>query len=146
MYLDKISFPHNNYSITIEQNESIIFEQYYDNIPFLYSDKQIININENEDEYILKFKIEMYNKNPLYIYGSYNNYAILEKCESDTEELTCKIKKEKIEEFLVKKNEQFKIGAINDTIGIIPLEHILNITINYENVQKVDIYLELVKW
>ena len=145
MYLDKISFPHNNYSITIEQNESIIFERYYDNIPFLYSDKQIININENEDEYILKFKIEMYNKNPLYIYGSYNNYAILEKCESDTEELTCKIKKEKIEEFLVKKNEQFKIGAINDTIGIIPLEHILNITINYENVQKVDIYLELGK-
>jgi hypothetical protein len=109
----------------------------------LYSDKHIININENQQTYDLKFKIEQYNSrnNFLYIYGSYNNYGSLENCQNDEKEIKCQITKEKIEEILTSQNEVFKIGVMNDNLGIIPFDHILDIIVNYENVQKQDVYL-----
>ena len=145
MYLQKALINYKNYTITIEQNELIEFKQYFSHIPFLYSDKQTINIDVDQAPYELKFKIQKYNNDLLYIYGSNNNYAILDNCQSEPEVLTCKIEKEKIESILTENNEQFKIGAINDTIGLIPLEHILNITIKYENVQKEYIIIQLTK-
>ena len=145
LYLDKFNLVYNNRTIYFEQNEDIIFERYYDFIPFLYSDRQTINVNDNITTYELKFKIETYNKNILYIEGSNDNYAILENCQikDATDELLCPITKETIEKILVNKNEQFKIGAMNDTVGLIPFEHVLNITVNYENVQKKDIFIEI---
>ena len=144
MYLDKYEFNYINYTIIIEQNEEIEFEKYYRNIPFLYSDKQTININDSIPLYELKFNIEAFNKSLLYIYGSNDNYAILDNCQSDDQKLLkCPITKEKIEEILISNNEQFKIGTIEDDIGLIPLEHILNISINYETDQKQDIFLEI---
>ena len=145
MNLQKALINYKNYTITIEQNELIEFKQYFSHIPFLYSDKQTINIDVDQAPYELKFKIQKYNNDLLYIYGSNNNYAILDNCQSNPEVLTCKIEKEKIESILTENNEQFKIGAINDTIGLIPLEHILNITIKYENVEKEDIIIQLTK-
>ena len=147
MNLQKAWINYKNYTITIEQNELIEFKQYFSHIPFLYSDKQTINIDVDQAPYELKFKIQKYNNDLLYIYGSNNNYAILDNCQSEAEAevLTCKIEKEKIESILTENNEQFKIGAINDTIGLIPLEHILNITIKYENVEKEDIIIQLTK-
>ena len=142
--LDKYEFNYDKYTIIIEQDEQIKFKRYYENIPFLYSDRQIINLNDNKQEYELKFNIEAYNNNLLYIYGSNNNYAILDNCKSDDQKLlNCSMTKEKIEEILINNNEQFKIGAIDDAIGLIPLEHILDITINYEITQKEDIFLEI---
>ena len=133
----------NNYTITIEQKVAIKYQSYTFDIPMLYSDKHIININENQQTYDLKFKIEQYNSrnNFLYIYGSYNNYASLENCQNDEKEIKCQITKEKIEEILTSQNEVFKIGVMNDNLGIIPFDHILDIIVNYENVQKQDVYL-----
>ena len=111
-------------------------------IPFLYSDIQTISIND-ETSYKLIFKIEVYNNDPLYIYGSNNNYAILDGCEKIDKELTCKISKENIEEFLVTNNEKFKLGSMNENYGVIIFDSILDITINYEITQKQDIYLEI---
>ena len=136
------SFDYNNYTVVFINNDFIEFEILDKDFSLLYSDRQTININK-EDEYELKFNIEVYKKDPLYIYGSNNNYAILNNCQNNEKEVTCLISKEKLEEILVENNEQFKIGAMNYKIGVIQFEHILNITVNYENVQKQDIYLEI---
>ena len=145
MHLNKAVVIYKNYIINIEQNEQFEFIEKYEYAPILYSEKQTINLSNDLELYELKFKIEEYNNDLLYIYGFNDNYAILDNCQNDTEELSCKITKEKIESILTENNEQFKIGAINDTIGLIPLEHILNITIKYENVQKEDIIIQLTK-
>jgi hypothetical protein len=122
----------NNYTIKIEQKVAIKYQSYTFDIPMLYSDKHIININENQQTYDLKFKIEQYNSrnNFLYIYGSYNNYGSLENCQNDEKEIKCQITKEKIEEILTSQNEVFKIGVMNDNIGIITFDHILDIIVN----------------
>ena len=143
IYLNYTVVTYNNYKIIIEQKELVEFEFCNDYVSFLYSDRQTINITDNKKLYELKFKIEEYYKEPFYIYGSNNNYANLDNCSLDLNEITCKITKENLEEILVEKNEQFKIGAMNETLGIISFEHILNITINYEIAQKQDIYLEI---
>ena len=134
-----------NYVITIEKNEKILFGRYKGYYPFLYSDRQTINIEDTEEKYELKFNVETYNNEFFYIYGSYNNFAILDNCETDFQQFKCTITKVKIEEILTRNNEQFKIGLINDNIGIIPLEHILNITISVEKIQKEDIFMRLTK-
>ena len=143
--LDKISFELQNYSIIVIQEEYVEVEQLEYNIPFLYSDRQVININNYDKSYILKFKLESYYNDILYIYGNSNNYAIIDKCIENEKELNCKISKEKLEEILIYNNEQFKIGAINDNIGIIELDNILDITINNLVIEKEDIYVELTK-
>ena len=48
-----------------------------------------------------------------------------------------------MEEILIKNNEQFKVSTINDAIGIINFDFILDITINYEIEDKKDIYVEI---
>ena len=48
----------------------------------------------------------------------------------ENEEVECKITKEKILEILTSNGEEFKIGAIDDNVGVILLDQILNITIN----------------
>ena len=144
IYLLYTTLNHNNYKIFIEQKKGIEFELCNDSyIPLLYSDRQEINIKDNESLYELKFDIVEYNNEPLFIYGSNNNYANFDSCDNNTNEITCQISKEILEEILVKNNEQFKVGAMSDIKGILSFEHISNITIKYENVQKQDIYLEI---
>ncbi len=58
----------NNYTITIEQKVAIKYQSYTFDIPMLYSDKHIININENQQTYDLKFKIEQYNSRNNFLY------------------------------------------------------------------------------
>ena len=136
-------FGHNNMLVwVIFPQEKIKIEKLDFSIPFLYSDRQTININD-ETSYELKFKIEEYYDEPLYIYGSNNNYGNLDNCQKIDKELICKISKEKIEEILVNNKEQFKLGAMNENYGAISFDNVLDITINYENVKKQDIYLQI---
>ena len=69
--LDKIEFTYNNINIEIIQEEPLEVEQLNYKIPFLYSDKQIIDIKEetNEDKqyYDFKFKFQEYNNEVLFL-------------------------------------------------------------------------------
>ena len=142
--LNKVEFIYNNYNIFIFQQDLLEIEQLNYDISFLYSDKQNIEIKEGKESYNMIFYIENYNDEPLYLYGERKNFIILDNCDKNEKELNCKISKEKLEEVLILKNEQFKIGAINDTIGILNFDSILNITINYEIDKKEDIYVEII--
>jgi len=111
--LKEFTFEYKDYKVTILSKNYLYIDQIKVYIPVLYSDKQEINIIDNNEKnlefekeiYELKFKIEVYDNEPLYIYGSNNNYANLDNCEKNDKELICNITKEKIEEILAINNE-----------------------------------------
>ena len=136
----EVSFEYNDYVINIEFHHFNIKKLNYE-IPFLYSDRQIIEIKNDIDSYNLKFKIGTYNDELLYLYGEMDNSLILDKCEKNENELNCKVTKEKLEEILVKNNEIFRVAAVHDTEGLFKFINVLDITINHKIIQKEDIYI-----
>jgi hypothetical protein len=143
--INEISFPHNDYNIYIKQDESLEIEQKDHEEPFLYSDNQIINMNENKQTYELTFNYESYQNEILYIYGKQHNYEVLDNCQNENGKINCIISREKIEEILTLSNEKFKIGAIKEDIGIIQFDNVFDITIIYENVEKRSIELKVTR-
>ena len=140
-----ISFTYKDYSIHIRQDESLEIEQKDHEEPFLYSDNQIINMNENKQTYELTFNYESYQNEILYIYGNQHNYEVLDNCKNENEKINCIISREKIEEILTLSKEKFKIGAIKEDFGIIQFDNIFDITIIYEKVDKENIDLHVTK-
>ena len=131
------------YLIKITFDDIISLEQSNKHIPFIYSYEQKISLDKNLSSYELKFKIQTYNKEILYIYGKEYNYGVLEDCENNSKEITCKISKEKIEEILILNNESFQIGAMSDALGLVKFDCVSQIIITYEKVQKEDLYIQL---
>ena len=71
-----IRIPYGDYNITILSETAIKVNQLDFEIPFIYSDKQIINMNDDTKEYELKFKYDSYNENDLlYIHGTQYEYS-----------------------------------------------------------------------
>ena len=66
-------------------------------VPFLYSDKQIINIKDEKDSYDLIFHIGLYDEQPLYLSLDETKNVTLE-CKNNGKDLICNIKKEKFYE------------------------------------------------
>ena len=141
---DKVILNYNEYIINIPLEITLNIRKFNYDIPFLYSNRQTIEIKDDIKSYNLKFKIETYNNELLYLYGEVNNSLIIDKCKKNENELNCEVSKEKLEEVLVKHNEQFRVGAIKDNVGLIKLRSVLNITINYEINKKEDIYIEII--
>ena len=133
------------YNIEINQEAFIKIKQLNYSIPFLYSNQQSIEIKDNIESYELKFKYESYNNEVLIIYGESYNYAALDNCKINDTELKCEVSKNKFEEILIKNNEIFKIKIINDNVGLINMDFVLNITINYLINKKIDIYIGITR-
>ena len=141
--LANTSINYGQYQINIVQEEYLQVEQFDYYIPFLFSLKQSIDLNDVEQEYNLTFSFKSYNSELLYLYGQYNNYAALDKCSINDKEINCEISKNNLKELLVSDNEIFKIGVIHDNIGIISYDCILDININYKNIKKENIYINI---
>ena len=139
-------FKYNNYTFIIK-SEYLGLNVIVSNkiLPFLYANKQTINVNDQQTSYNLKFKYEVYNNDILYIYSVLYTFETLDNCDKRENELICEISKEKIEEILFNNNYKFHIGVINDDVGIIQLHNILDITINYEIAKKEDIIVNIIK-
>ena len=140
--LDDTILSYKDFTIYIYQDDFIDVIQNFYHIPFLYYDEQIINI-DNKNSYELKFKLGSYNNDVLYIYGESNNYAILDNCKINGNDLICNISKDKLEEILILSGEQFRVGTMNDDIGLFQFEFVFNITIIYNNVIKEDLFIGL---
>ena len=67
--LAKSSVNYNKYLIDIVQEDPIQVEQFNYNIPFLFSIKQKINLDDEKQEYNLTFNFKSYNSELLYLYG-----------------------------------------------------------------------------
>ena len=103
----------NNTKINYKDNEFTIYS-YTDltikkidsNIINLYSDKQVINVEEGKDSYDLKFKINSYNQEKLFFMKDLV-YTYLDKCKVESNELICPISKSKLEEIMSQNEEEF---------------------------------------
>jgi len=142
--LEKVILNYNEYIINISLENTIHFYKKDYEIPFLYSDRQTIDIKNDIESYNLKFNVEIYNNELLYLYGEVKNSLILDKCQKNEKELNCKVSKEKLEEILAKNNEQFRVGALHDNAGLVKFIGVLNITINYKIDKKEDIYIGII--
>ena len=79
--LSPSTFYYNNQKIRIIQKvESLSLYQYNEIIPFLYSSKQTLKIQENIRTYELKFKIGEYHNESLYYLGEDFDALIIDKC------------------------------------------------------------------
>ena len=144
--LNKESFNNGDNIITIYPDAFLEVEQLNYEISFLYSDQQIINIENENELYYLSFKYESYNElEKLYLSGKFNNYIILNECNTNENKIiNCSISKNKLEELLVYKNEIFSVGGINDNIGLMTYECVFDINVNYNiEIQKENIYVNL---
>ena len=117
IYFMNTSFVYNNYSISINSSAFIKIKKVSATLPFLYSDKQIINI-QNSNSYDLQFKIGKYNNELLILHLKEKedySYIILDNCIEDAynKKLNCKITKEKLEVILTNKIEVLKLSHYN---------------------------------
>ena len=154
---DTLSFGHLNItnieSSVLQYNENKIVINYYGNkikvnqinspLPFLYSEKQTIDIIKEKDNYELKFKIGKYDEEILFFYDSLFSSIILDQCDIKEKILTCQIQKGKIEEILFHNIEDLIVGSYNKYLGIYKLVNVLGIAINYNGIQKenIDVYI-----
>jgi len=113
-------------------------------MPFLYSDKQIINVEEDKESYELKFKIGKYNNEKLIFYGRALNALILEECQIEGKDLICKIYKNQLDEILTKYGERFYLSYSNE-IKFFDFNNVMNIIINYNYTNKENIYVGINK-
>ena len=143
--LSESRISYNDYIIIINSNTSIKIEKVEQNIPFIYSDNQVINMNDEKEIYEFKFKYDTYNEEVLYLYGSQFDYTVLESCSKGEKEIICQISKTKLEEILSYSNETFYINAINSDIGIISFNLVYEINIIYEISEKINIYININK-
>ena len=146
IHLNEFKFNYKEYSVVVYQNNFNYINIYKVNysIPFLYSEKQTIDVIEGINSYSLKFQIEEYNNELLILYGLSIlpiNMKTIDKCEKNAKILTCKISKEKLEEILTNNDESFGIMVMDDNVGVIKLKNILNIIIHYDISRKTDLYI-----
>ena len=143
------TFEYNNaYNITIKFEEGNLYIIPVEgNVPFIYSDFQEINIQEDIDVYDLKFKMDSYNNELLELFDIDTNFnkKILDNCKTDEKELKCSITKNDIEQILANNGETFILAALLDNYGLYDLNTVLGLKFNYYNVTKENIYVEITK-
>ena len=121
-------------------------------IPFIYSKKQTINVEEGKDSYEIKFKYLLYRNDRLYLFKKEKEETLTSiaipvednnKCNITENDISCIISKEQIENILAYSGEVFQLKYLPT---LFPLENSFDITINYYNKsKKEDIYVGIKK-
>ena len=143
--LETIQFDYQNYTIFIVSNDYFKVRQLSYNMPFLYSEKLKINIEEGIESYQFLFKYELYEKEILYINQGIS-YVVLDNCSIKNKEVVCKISKDKLEENLIlSEGAGFKLWSFHDYLGTIYFNSVIDITINYALTKKKDIFIQVTK-
>ena len=142
--LNAITFLYGKYEIKLTSNSDFKVKKKDSNIINLYSDVQVINIESGKTTYDLKFKINSYNKEKLF-FTKDSIYTYLEKCSVSEKELNCYINRDKLEEVMVKNEENFIIEYLDDNHMFNKLNLILEIRIIHKNIIKKDIYVDITK-
>ena len=95
-------------STFIYKNKKIKFYSYsyIDNqflkSPFIYSDKTIIDLNDERDAYYFKFKTGIYYDTNVFLRSKYESlmiYIPFDECKVKQREMTCKLTRKRIENF-----------------------------------------------
>ena len=145
IYFLDVTFEYNHqYNITIIQTyENILVVPVKGIVPFLYSDRQEINIENNIELYEIKFKLGIYNNELLNIFSAQNNQMMIDDCSKKGKELICTLKKNDLLEMLGKNNKYYSVAYIYDYLGYFEFNDVGSIKIFYKNVIKEDIKVEI---
>ena len=137
IYMVKTSFVYKeDYNITINYKaENIKAKQLNSDISFLYSDKQSIDVKDNENTYKLTFKQYKFDNRPLYLYKYDIKTISLDDCKSQSNEVTCNVGKDKILEILSYSGEEYYLAEKLDE-GLYIFNSVLNISFNYNYSQQ----------
>ena len=148
IYSSILSYKGKKIAIISEMNFVTTVNKINSTIPFLYSDGQIINLENQKNSYDIIFKIGEYNSEKIILIAKgydFNN-LFLDKCNTEGKNLICKITKEKIIEILGFSGQIFKCVYFNEVNGkLFEFGNILDIIINYNNIQKENIYIGITK-
>ena len=91
--LKEVNFNYKGYNVIILPETYVTVYQRNYNIPFLYSERQNIELNDEKEFYELKFQILSYNNEIIYL----TNYFILDDCKIVNSELICNLPKKELE-------------------------------------------------
>ena len=149
-YLNDASFTYNNnYNIIISSNcGTFDIEQYDFSIPYLYAPKQVINNNNDKNEFELKFNIELYNDEKLILFkpkGDWWQSFDIENCEKINNQLICKVSKELLLSHTVESTQNYYLSTVKKGIDF-PyfFNGVEEITVN-TNVEPKNIYVQITK-
>ena len=135
------TFRYLDYQAFIISDEILMITKTDEDIIDLYSNIQTINVTKDIDIYNLKFQITSYNNERLYL--SANNIIQLD-CKQNRLELLCPINKSILERQTSQKTEVIIISLYKDGnmrfFDLIP-----SIEVNFDNYQKIDIYIGIKK-
>ena len=112
-------------------------------IPFLYSAEKKINIQENQKIINLEYRCESYNNEPLILDNGYS-IVPLKNCQKNGKILKCEALVEDINK-ISKAQENFLVRYFHDIIGTQYFKFVAVTEINYNNINKENIYLKIEK-
>ena len=140
--LNNKSFNYNEYTINLIANPLLTFNKKDDlNIVDLYSDKQIINLDDGKESYDLQFKIVSYNNEKLIINGN----TVLDNCKQKKDELICTITKSKIISIIGPEDLDLRVSCLDNYYEIKTFYLVPKIDIIYNNIKKKNINVLITK-
>ena len=147
--LNSAKFIYDKYNITIGSKcEKFEINQKDFNFPFLYSGKQTINNNNEQDSFELKFNIESYHNENLFLFpgGNWEEAFYLEKCEIKDKQLICQITKNKIIQFIYEEEVSAYLASMfKDYNTFFSFSGVNQITIKNSIAAKKDIDVQITK-
>ena len=143
--INSTKLTYKEYNITILSNNKLSFSKEDYHIIQLYSDEQKITMENEKDSYELKFKINAYNNEKIYLYKKHNIKIALDNCNLENKELKCLISKTILDEITEKDGDRFGICYLNNKNSFDSFILVPNIKINYKDIKKEIIYVSITK-
>jgi len=148
--LNSAKFIYDKYNITIGSKcEKFEIARKDFNFPFLYSGKQSINNNNEQDSFELKFNIESYHNENLFLCppgGNWDEAFDFEKCEIKDKQLICQIAKNKIIQFIYEEEVSVYLASMfKDYNSFFTFSGVNQITIKNNIATKKDIDVQINK-
>ena len=137
-------FYYNNYKVTLKVSEgdkNVEFQKVDKDIIDLYSDAQTLIIDNNVDNYELKFNIVSYNQEKIF----FNYNMILDNCRNENKILNCPLTKKDLLSYIPSENIRGDISYLNYQNYQRRFPLIVPIKIEIKNIQKIDIFVGITK-
>ena len=146
----KLSYKKENtnkiYELTILTTFDILINKVNTNLIDLYSGNQLIYIEKEIDLYEIKFKINSYNGEKIFLQNSLKE-IILDKYEINNNKklLIFKIRKAELEEILSTKEEKFSAYYLDEDCLLNKFNLVSNIKFKFNYISKIDVFLKITK-
>ena len=143
--LNPINITVGNYTLRLQSITFFTLKMKHYNMPFVYGDYQIIDLDKDQAQYAIYFKVDSYQGEKLVITEpiSNNSFAEFDSCDVNGTEFTCYISRKKVEG-LSTQNTLLTIAQLDEKNGIKYFEYPLQIQVKYTQ-PKEEVYLIITK-